>query len=188
MVVAVDEEVQIEEVVVGQAYGRPIGFGVLLHAAGHGGHLMVAGHVDGSLLAQQRLVVTAFLIEIEAVVDAGAGLVDEARHLHCPGHVSVVARIEVAGVGNESRDLPTAGILVDEGVVESQLVGDFLRRALACAVDHGLGADAGMAVDVLAVGGGEVAGEIGKSLLQRVHVVNGVLLASEHGYDVVEDL
>lgn len=86
------------------------------------------------------------------------------------------------------RDLPTAGILVDEGVVESQLVGDFLRRALACAVDHGLGADAGVAVDVLAVGGGEVTGEVREPLLQWVHIVDGAFLAAEHGHDVVEDL
>ena len=165
VIVSVNEEVQVKEIVVGKAHRRSVGVGELLYAAGHVGHLAVARHVDRPFLAQQRLVVAAFLIEVEAVVDAGAGLVDETRHLHRSGHLRIVARIEVAGIGNETRDLPTAGILVDEGVVEPQLVGDFLGCALACAVDHGLGADAGVAVDVLAVVGGEVAGEVRESLL-----------------------
>lgn len=97
--------------------------------------------------------------------------------------------VEVLTVGNEVGDFPAAGgVLVDEGLIDAQLLGDLLGGHLASAVDEQLGANARVAVDVLAAVGGKVAGEVGKTLLEGVDVVNLGLGAAKDIDDVVEDL
>ena len=185
----VDEEIEHEEVVVAEAHGGGVRHDEGLQGVGVRGVLGVARDVDGSLLKKEGLIALGLLIEVEGRLHRDAGLVERAGHLHGAGHLSGVVWVEVLAVGDEAGDLPAAlGVLVDEGLVDAQLFGRFLSCYLAGAVDEELSANAGMAVDVLAVVGGEVTREVCQALLERVDVVNLRLGAAQDGDDVVKDL
>ena len=135
------------------------------------------------------LVVAAFIVEAEAALDLGVRLVQLARHAHGLVELFAVVGVEVFAVDDELRDLPAAArVFEHEGVVEAELGGRFERGLLGVAVDKQLGANAGVAVDPLAVVSGEVTAQVRDALLQRVHVVDFRFLAAKHGYDVVENL
>lgn len=98
-------------------------------------------------------------------------------------------RVEIPAVWNEVGDLPTAGgVLIDEGLVDTQLLCNLLGCHLAGAINEQLGADARVAVDVLAAVGCKVAGEVCETLLEGVDIVNLDLGTTEDIDDVVENL
>ena len=85
------------------------------------------------------------------------------------------------------RDLPALlGVLVDEGAVDAQLVGNGVCVLLGSAVDELLGAHTGMAIDVFLRPHGKVEGKVGKAVLDGVEAVELRALAAQDIHDVVE--
>lgn len=185
----VDEEVEVKKVVVAKAGAGVVSADVLLEPGNLGRHLIVAGDVDGAAPAQEALIAACLLEEVEAALDHGSAFVEGARHLHHARCLGGVMGIGLVAIRDKAGDLPAAlGVFEHEGVVYAQVTRGLEGRELGLAVDEQLGANAGMAVHPLARVRGEVAGEVGDSLLERIEVAYLLALAAEHAHDVVKDL
>lgn len=105
------------------------------------------------------------------------------------GYLRAIAGIELRAVGDEAADLPAAGgVFVDEGIIKAEFLGDGLRGDLAFATDEELRSHAWMTVHVFTGIGSKVAGQVGETLLEWVHVAYFCLRAAKNLHDAVEDV
>ena len=81
-----------------------------------------------------------------------------------------------------------AVVFVDEGIIKAEFLGDGLRGDLAFAIDEELRSHAWMTVHVFTGIGSKVAGQVGETLLEWVHVAYFCLRAAKNLHDAVEDV
>ena len=173
VVVLVNQEVHAEEVIVRDARLKAVLLRIGAQTLGLIAQLIVARKVDGAELLEKAFVHLALLPEVKGALKLGAALMQLASHLHGMPQLVGVVCIEATGVLNEPRKLPALLlVLIDEGVVQTQVLRQAKRCLLTCAVNHLLGAHAGVTVDILVVTHRKVAREVGKAINQRVEVMD----------------
>ena len=134
-----------------QAFFSAIGLGERFEPLGVTCHCFIIVDLDGPFFQKKRFVFLAFRQIIEFAIEHDIFRMKGTCHLYGLFYLVRVMRIKQRRIRDEVRNLPAfVGVLENERVVNANAFRQLLRGNFGLAIDHFLGTNAWVAVDIFA--------------------------------------